>query len=114
VTNLIHNAIVHNLPDGGTVQVDTVPGTEFATLTVDNTGENISDDVISTLTEPFQRGSERIHTDHAGFGLGLAIVKSIVQAHSGTLAVTSRATGGLSVSVQLPVRRATASAAPSA
>jgi two-component system sensor histidine kinase VanS len=112
VTNLIHNAIVHNLPDGGTVQVDTVPGREFATLTVENTGENISEDVISTLTEPFQRGSERIHTDHAGFGLGLAIVKSIVQAHSGTLAVTSRASGGLSVSVQLPVHQATASAAP--
>ena len=38
-----------------------------------------------TLAEPFQRGTERIRTDHAGVGLGLAIVKSIAQAHDGTL-----------------------------
>jgi two-component system sensor histidine kinase VanS len=107
VTNLIHNAIVHNLPNGGTVWVETLPGTEFLTLTVKNTGEVIPNDVIATLAEPFQRGSERTHTDHAGFGLGLAIVTSIVKAHSGRLAMTSPATGGLSVSVQLPVHPAT-------
>ena len=56
----------------------------------------------STLAEPFQRGTERIRTDHAGVGLGLAIVKSITQAHDGTLTLTPRAGGGLRVTVQLP------------
>ena len=56
----------------------------------------------STLAEPFQRGTERIRTDHAGVGLGLAIVKSIAQAHDGTLTLTPRAAGGLRVTVQLP------------
>ena len=42
----------------------------------------------STLAEPFQRGSQRTRTDHAGVGLGLAIVKSIAEAHDGTLTLT--------------------------
>jgi len=71
-------------------------------LTVENTGDSISAQLASTLTEPFQRGTERIRTDHAGVGLGLAIVKSITQAHDGTLIFTPRAAGGLRVTVQLP------------
>jgi two-component system sensor histidine kinase VanS len=55
------------------------------------------------MVEPFQRGTGRIRTDHAGVGLGLAIVKSIVQAHGGTLTLTPRTAGGLCVTVQLPV-----------
>ena len=58
--------------------------------------------LVSTLVEPFLRGTERIRTDHAGVGLGLAIVKSITQAHDGTLTLTPRAAGGLRVTVQLP------------
>jgi two-component system, OmpR family, sensor histidine kinase VanS len=104
-TNLVHNAIVHNLPEGGSVWVSTAvhPGT--VELTVENTGERLSTARVSTLTEPFQRGSERIRTDHAGIGLGLAIVKSITEAHDGTLTLAPREGGGLSVTVRLPAAR---------
>ena len=71
-------------------------------LTVENTGEKLTPQLVATLAEPFQRGTERIRTDHAGVGLGLAIVKSITQAHDGTLTLTPRAAGGLCVTVQLP------------
>jgi two-component system sensor histidine kinase VanS len=101
-TNLLHNAIVHNLPERGTVQVNTAIRPESVMLTVENTGEKLTPQRVSTLTEPFQRGTERIRTDHAGVGLGLAIVKSITQAHDGTLTLTPRAAGGLRVTVQLP------------
>ena len=97
-SNLVHNAIVHNLPEQGTVWVTT--GAHV--LTVENTGEKLTPQLVSTLAEPFRRGSERIRTDHAGVGLGLAIVKSITQAHDGTLTLTPRAAGGLCVTVQLP------------
>jgi two-component system sensor histidine kinase VanS len=59
--------------------------------------------LVSTLTEPFQRGTGRVRNDHAGVGLGLAIVKSIARAHDGTLTLAPRAEGGLRVTVQLPV-----------
>jgi two-component system sensor histidine kinase VanS len=101
-TNLLHNAIVHNLPERGTVQVTTAIGPEAVTLTVENTGEQLTPQQVSTLTEPFQRGTARIRGDHAGVGLGLPIVKSIAQAHDGTLTITPRVGGGLSVAVELP------------
>ena len=101
-TNLLHNAIVHNLPEHGTVQLSTAIRSESVVLTVENTGDKLSPQLVSTLTEPFQRGTRRIRSDHAGVGLGLAIVKSITQAHSGTLSLTARAAGGLCVTVQLP------------
>jgi two-component system, OmpR family, sensor histidine kinase VanS len=101
-TNLVQNAIVHNLPEHGTVWVTTSIQQERVALTVENTGESLSPQVLSTLTEPFLRGTKRIRTDHAGVGLGLAIVKSIIQAHNGTFTLTPRAGGGLRVTVQLP------------
>jgi two-component system sensor histidine kinase VanS len=101
-TNLVHNAIVHNLPEQGTVWVTTSVRPEAAVLTVENTGEKLAPELISTLVEPFHRGTERIRADHAGIGLGLAIVKSITRAHDGTLTLTPRPAGGLRVTVQLP------------
>jgi two-component system, OmpR family, sensor histidine kinase VanS len=101
-TNLVHNAIVHNLPEQGTVSVTTSVHPKSVELTLENTGEKLTSQLVSTLAEPFQRGSRRIRTDHAGVGLGLAIVKSITQAHDGTLTLTPRAAGGLCVTVQLP------------
>jgi len=101
-TNLVHNAIVHNLPGHGTVWVTTSSHPETVELTVKNTGEQLPPQLVSTLAEPFQRGTQRIRADHAGVGLGLAIVKSIAQAHDGTLTLTPRAAGGLCVTVRLP------------
>ncbi|HEY2073151.1 MAG TPA: HAMP domain-containing sensor histidine kinase [Gaiellaceae bacterium] len=101
-TNLVHNAIVHNLPEHGSVWVTTSVHPKSAQLTVENTGEQLSPQLVATLAEPFLRGTKRIRTDHAGVGLGLAIVKSITQAHDGTLTLTPRADGGLRVTVQLP------------
>jgi two-component system, OmpR family, sensor histidine kinase VanS len=101
-TNLLHNAIVHNLPEQGSVWVTTSVYDKSAVLTVENTGEKLNPRLAATLAEPFLRGTKRIRTDHAGVGLGLAIVKSITQAHDGTLTLTPRAAGGLRVTVQLP------------
>ncbi|SDS54739.1 HAMP domain-containing sensor histidine kinase [Jiangella sp. DSM 45060] len=101
-TNLVHNAIVHNLPDDGTVWITTGAHDGAVTLTVENTGAPLSPRQVSTLTEPFQRGVDRVRGDHEGAGLGLAIVTSIAQAHDGTLTLTPRDTGGLRVTVRLP------------
>lgn len=101
-TNLVHNAIVHNLPEAGTVWVSTALDAGSVALIVENTGEPLAPQVVATLTEPFQRGTERIHADHSGVGLGLAIVQSIVRAHDGDLTLAARAAGGLRVAVRLP------------
>jgi two-component system sensor histidine kinase VanS len=109
-TNLVHNAIVHNLPQRGVhnlpqrgaVWVTTGVHSKGAMLTVESTGENVAPEVIASLAEPFQPRAERIRTDHAGVGLGLAIVKSITQAHHGTLTLAPRPEGGLRAMIELP------------
>ena len=92
----------HNLTEQGSVWVTTRVDHKRVVLTVENTGENLSPEVVTTLVEPFQRGTGRIRDAHAGVGLGLAIVKSIAQAHDGTITLTPRADGGLRVTVHMP------------
>ncbi|MGY1605099.1 sensor histidine kinase [Geodermatophilus sp. SYSU D00815] len=101
-TNLLHNAVVHNLPEHGSAWVTTSAHAGGAVLTVENTGEQLAPEVIPTLAEPFQRGTGRARARHAGVGLGLAIVDSIAGAHGGTLTLTHRPAGGLRVTVRLP------------
>jgi two-component system sensor histidine kinase VanS len=101
-TNLVHNAIVHNLAEQGTVWVATSVHPKTVVLTVENTGEMLSPQLVSTIVEPFQRGTGRIRDGQAGVGLGLAIVKSITQAHDGTLTIVPRPAGGIRVMVHLP------------
>jgi two-component system, OmpR family, sensor histidine kinase VanS len=102
IMNLVHNAIVHNRPDGGSVWVRAGTGPSGATLVVENTGQSLSLEQALTLVEPFLRGEERARSDHAGVGLGLAIAKSIAEAHDGGLDLAPRDGGGLRVTVLLP------------
>jgi two-component system sensor histidine kinase VanS len=101
-TNLLHNAIVHNRPEHGAVYVHTATDADAVLLTVENTGSELDPQRVSRFAEPFERGAERIRSDHAGVGLGLAIVQSITQAHDGTLLLRPRVGGGLCVTVRLP------------
>jgi len=102
VTNLLHNAIVHNA-GGGTVRVRTRSASGSVLLEVESGGAPIDPATVSTLTERFQRGTARVRrSDHAGVGLGLAIVDSIVRAHDGVLTLAARHEGGLAVTVRLP------------
>ncbi|MDL5351285.1 HAMP domain-containing sensor histidine kinase [Microbacterium sp. zg-YB36] len=104
VANLVQNALVHNLPEGGqlAVSTDTAPG-GAAVLTVSNTGPVIDPAVAQTLTEPFVRGAGRARpTGEEGAGLGLAIVASVVRTHGGQLQITALREGGLQVRMTLP------------
>jgi two-component system sensor histidine kinase VanS len=101
-TNLIHNAIVHNVGPAGSVRVTTRAGAGWAELRVENTGEVLAPGLVATLTEPFQRGTSRVRGDHAGVGLGLAIATRIAEAHHGSLVLAPRDGGGLVVTVRLP------------
>ncbi|MFD4672538.1 sensor histidine kinase [Lentzea sp. NPDC058450] len=101
VTNLVQNAIVHNVP-GGSVTVNVEPQHRACVLRVENTGKVLPPDLVPTLAEPFQRGSRVRTDDHAGVGLGLAIVHSVVRAHEGALDLAPRPAGGLRVTIRLP------------
>src|SRR6266540_644334 len=101
-TNLVHTAVAYNLTENSIVWAKTSVHPMSVVPTVENTGEKLAPQLVSTLVEPFQRGTERIRTHHAGVGLGLAIVNSITQAHNGTLTIVPRPDGGIRVTAQLP------------
>lgn len=104
--NLVRNAIVHNLPAGGTVTVHTERRRYASVLRVENTGRPLPPELVPTLTEPFERGTGRTRGEgHDGVGLGLAIVHSVVRAHDGMLELAARPGGGLLVTVRLPAGR---------
>lgn len=105
ILNLLHNAIVHNVEAGGFVRLRVGVFDGDAVVAVENSGPAVSREQIETLTEPFLRGTERVHASQAGAGLGLAIAQSIVRAHSGELRLEARAQGGLLVTVVLPLHR---------
>lgn len=100
VSNLVRNAVVHNVPHGRvwiTVAPSPLGGAE---LTVANTGRVIDPAITATLVEPFVRGAGRVRS--AGSGLGLAIAAAVVRAHGGRLDLTALTAGGLHVRVVLP------------
>jgi two-component system, OmpR family, sensor histidine kinase VanS len=102
--NLLHNAIVHGPPGGGTVRVHTYTSNGKASLRVANDGPVLASALAAKLQEPFQRGDARVRSSHDGTGLGLAIVASIVRAHGGVSSLVPREGGGLEVTVHIPRR----------
>ena len=100
VTNLVDNAVRHNVP-GGWIQVATGTRWGMAFIEVANGGEPIPEEVVPSLFEPFRRLSERTGPPD-GTGLGLSIVRSVALAHHGQVIARGRPAGGLEVSVLLP------------
>ncbi|GAA4155929.1 HAMP domain-containing sensor histidine kinase [Leifsonia shinshuensis] len=105
VSNLVLNAVRHNL-EGGEVVVRVAVRDGTGELRIENTGPVIPADRVEDLLEPFARGAGRTGSaaeSVRGHGLGLAIVSSVVEAHRGTLRLAPRPGGGLTVVLAVPV-----------
>jgi signal transduction histidine kinase len=101
IGNLVENAVRHNLPTGGWVEVGTGVTTDGVVLRVGNSGQVIDPDTVPALFAPFHRqGRDRTSNDR-GFGLGLSIVQAVVDAHRGHLEASAPGRGGLEVVVSL-------------
>jgi signal transduction histidine kinase len=98
VTNLIDNAVRHNVP-GGDVHIATATSRGHAVLSVTNSGQVIPPAEVDRLFQPFQRLGARSARRDGGHGLGLSIVKAIATAHGAAIAARARPGGGLAVDV---------------
>ncbi|MFI6597650.1 sensor histidine kinase [Nonomuraea sp. NPDC050536] len=107
VQNLVENAIRHNQPKGEvwvTTRRRGGPAAGVVELVVANTGLQVAPYEIETIFEPFRRlHGDRLRSDR-GSGLGLSIVRVITEAHDGTVVASPREEGGLTISVELPLR----------
>ncbi len=107
VTNLIDNAVRHNIP-GGDIQAATRTSSGHAVLSVTNSGQVIPPGEVDRLFQPFQRLGPRPARRDGGHGLGLSIVRAIATAHAATITAQPRPGGGLAIDVTFPTNPATA------
>jgi heavy metal sensor kinase len=101
VANLLSNAIRYNV-DGGSIAVTTEIILEEAVLTVADTGAGISAEDQKHVFDRFFRADKARSRDAGGSGLGLAICKSIIEAHGGSLDVSSQVGAGTTFTVRVP------------
>jgi len=115
VTNLIDNAVRHNVP-GGDLRVATGTSNGRAVLSVTNSGPVIPATEVDRLFQPFQRLGPRPARRDGGHGLGLSIVRSIATAHGAVIGALAMPEGGLAVDVTFlppaPVPRALPASRP--
>ncbi|MGR4010458.1 HAMP domain-containing histidine kinase [Leucobacter sp. 1207-22] len=106
VSNLVQNAIVHNVAVGGVLDVTLTREADSAVLVVENTGAELDAEFVAQTRELFVRRGERVRaqgSDHAGLGLGLAIAERIAASQEAHLDLRPRAGGGLRAVVTFAV-----------
>jgi two-component system, OmpR family, sensor kinase len=102
VGNLIGNALVHT-PPGSPIEVRVDHDGPSAVLEVRDHGPGMAEPVAARVFERFFRADPARSRHAGGSGLGLSIVKAIVQAHAGTVGITSREGEGTTARVTLPL-----------
>jgi two-component system osmolarity sensor histidine kinase EnvZ len=95
--NLMHNAVVHGRI-GLAVRTGMARG--IVTITIEDQGPGVPDEVLSMLKQPFRRGTDA--DQKSGTGLGLAIADRIAQQHDGTLDLSRNTPHGLKIDMQFP------------
>ena len=103
--NILSNAIKYT-PDGGHIDVKLMKSSnsDSVTVRISDNGMGIPEEDLAHLFERFYRVEKSRTQDAGGTGLGLAIAKELVEAHGGTITITSEVGKGTSVAIELPVK----------
>jgi len=102
VLNVLTNAI-QAVGDDGRIAI-TVQGTDtFVTIVVADDGVGMSDTTVHRAFEPFFTGRDSDADEALPTGLGLAVSRGLIEAHNGTISLTSRPGLGTTVELRLPV-----------
>lgn len=100
VTNLVENAIRYS-DDEITIHTMILLEQNRICFCVSDKGPGIPEHQIASMFEPFSQGDKARGGE--GSGLGLAIIKKIIDMHKGEVTLANLATGGLQVTVSLPL-----------
>jgi signal transduction histidine kinase len=103
VANLIDNALKYSRDQARPVEVEIRAGNTEVTLSVRDHGAGIPEEDLPRLFEPFYRVDRSRSRDTGGYGLGLSLCKRIMEAHGGSIAVTSGRGAGAVATLVFPI-----------
>ena len=95
-TNIVTNAL-QAMPDGGKLRIKAWRSEKLATVSFQDTGKGISEDVKAKMFSPLFTTKEK------GVGLGLAVTRRLVESHRGEIKVTSKVGEGTTFTVEIPL-----------
>jgi two-component system, OmpR family, sensor histidine kinase CpxA len=100
--NLVRNATIHTSP-GTRLEIEASTTPESVSISVTDNGPGVPENELRKIFEPFHRLDLARSRDTGGSGLGLAIVRSAVEACGGEVSASLPPSGGLCVTLKLPV-----------
>jgi len=95
ITNILKNS-VEAMPDGGTIKIKASTEEEQLILTIIDTGKGIQEKDMNLIYDPF------FTTKPKGMGLGLSFVRQVIEAHQGTVEITSKQDEGTKITIKIP------------
>ncbi|HBK35162.1 TPA: hypothetical protein DDZ01_04185 [Candidatus Uhrbacteria bacterium] len=105
LTNLIKNAIIYNVT-GGRITIHLKKKKNKALINILDTGIGIHSKDLAHVFDRFYRVDKSRSRQTGGSGLGLPIVLSVIKVHKGTIEIQSEPNKGTSVTVSLPIHKA--------
>ena len=108
VGNILSNAIKYSSPSGAPVRVVLDAADGAIMISFHDHGIGIAGDDLAYVFEPFYRADRSRSRDTGGYGIGLSLAKRIVEAHGGSIELSSRVGEGTSVLVSVPASKAAA------
>jgi signal transduction histidine kinase len=102
ITNLVENSLT-NTPNRGTIHIDIQDRAEDMKISITDSGIGISKENLPRIFDQFYRADGSRSSITGGAGLGLTIVKKLVEAHNGSIDVSSEVGRGTTFTISLPI-----------
>ncbi|UUP16330.1 ATP-binding protein [Nitratireductor thuwali] len=99
---LLNNVVGNAFRYASSVKVDARHGAGMLTVTVDDNGPGIPEEMREDVFKPFVRLDTARNQDESGTGLGLSIARDIARSHGGDVVLEDSPRGGLRVVVRVP------------
>lgn len=102
VSVLLDNALKY-APEGGEIALALAQQGKYFRLTVENTAQGITKELLENLFDRFYRGDVSRDSSQGGYGIGLSIARAVVQAHRGKISAAAKGEDKLLIAVLLPM-----------